>query len=432
MDWTVVAGLLGFLLLCLLSGMRIAFCMAAVGILTLYLEGGTEAFGDLGFACWNSVNSFVLLAVPLFILMGNIIIHSGLAERLYSDLTAWLYKFPGRLLVSNIVSCSVFAAICGSTLATAATIGQVAIPVQRAKGYKPRYIYGSLAAGGTLGILIPPSINMIVYGSITGTSVAKLFIAGFIPGAVLTALFVLFIVIYSKVRANMAPPTVEFYSWHDRFRGFRTLIPVGILVAAVMGSIYTGVATPTEAAAVGVCGAFAITAAYKRLSRAVLMDSFMSTVETSAWLFFLVIGANILGYAFGRAGITQQVAQGITGLEVGPMGILIMIMLMYVGLGCIIDPISMLLLTMPIVYPVLQIIGCDLLWFGILYILLSETGNITPPVGLNLFVIQGIAKAPIGEVIVGVIPYIIILFIMIGLITIFPIMALWLPQFMAF
>lgn len=428
MDWLVVVGLIVFLFLSLLAGMRIAFSMAMVGILTLYLEGGVDAFGDLGFACWNAFNSFLLVAVPLFVLMGNLLIHSGIAASIYDDLTAWLYKVPGGLLVSNILSCSVFAAICGSSMATAATMGQVAIPVEKAKGYKPSAIYGSLAAGGGLGILIPPSIDMIIFGSITATSVVKLFMAGFVPGVVLSALYVLFIVVYSKVRVDVAPPMVESYSWHDRIRGFKTMIPVGALIAVVMGSIYTGVATPTEASAMGVCGALGITLIHKRLSLTVLKDSFMTTVETCTWVFYLILAANILGYAFGRAGITQQIAYSVTGLGIGSTGILIMIMVMYIGLGCLLDPICMLLLTMPVIFPIIQIEGYNLVWFGIIYILLSETAFITPPIGLNLFVIQGVAKAPITEVVVGVIPYVFILFTMIGLVVVFPNIALWLPQ----
>lgn len=432
MEWFVTVGLVSFLVLSILSGMRIAFCLALIGSLTLYLEGGIEAFGDLGYDCWGSVNSFLLLAVPLFIFMGNIIIRSGVAGRLYSDLTAWLYNFPGRLLVTNIVSCSIFAAVSGSSLASAATMGQIAIPAQRAKGYKPSYIYGSVAAGGTLGILIPPSVNLIIYGSITGASVAKLFIAGIVPGVILAALFVLFIVLYSKLRVDMAPPTTERYHWHDRLCALKSLIPIGILVIIVLGSIYTGKATPTEAASVGTIGAILIALGHRMLSWGSFKDSFLAAARTTSWLYFLVIGANVLAYAFGRAGITQQLASSVTGLGLSYTGTLIGLALMYLALGCIIDPISMMLLTMPIVYPILQTIGCDMIWFGIFLVLLSETGLLTPPVGLNLYIIQGVAKSPLAEVVRGAFPYVIILLVALAIIMVFPSLALWLPSLMTF
>jgi len=416
------------LLLTLLAGMRIAFCMAFVGIAVLYFEGGTSAFADLGYTCWNSINSFVLLAAPLFLLMGNILIHAGIAERLYSDLTPWIYRFPGRLLVSNILSCSVFAAISGSSVATVATISQIALPSQRSRGYNMRHVYGSLAAGGTLGILIPPSLNLIVYGSVSDTSVAKLFVAGIVPGIILTLLFVLFIVSYSLLRGGMVPETQESYTWRDRVAGFRSIIPVSMLIGAVLGTIYLGIATPTEAAAIGVCGALFLAIAYRQMSWKILKNSLSSAVQTTTWILFLIVGANILSNGLGRAGITQQVVQAVVEMNIGPTGIIILLAVMYIGLGCIVDPLSMLFLTAPVAIPVLKAMGFSLVWFGIIYVLLAETGMITPPVGLNLFTLQGLAKAPMGEVVLGIIPYLIILIIMIGIIMVFPEIALWLPN----
>jgi tripartite ATP-independent transporter DctM subunit len=428
LDWFIIPFVIGLLLLSLFAGMRIAFCMALVGTALLYFEGGTSAFADLGYTCWNSINSFVLLAAPLFLLMGNIIIYAGIADQLYGDLTAWVHRVPGRLLVSNILSCSIFAAISGSSVATAATISQIALPAQRARGYNMRLVYGSLAAGGTLGILIPPSLNMIVYGSVSDTSVAKLFVAGIAPGIVLTALFVLFVVIYSLVKGGVVPDTAESYTWRDRMVGFRSIAPVALLIGAVLGTIYFGIATPTEAAAIGVCGSLLLAIAYRRLTWKVLRNSFGAAAQTTTWILFLIMGANILSFALGRVGITQRIVEMIVTLSIGKMGILIVLIFLYLVLGCLIDPLSMLFLTAPIAIPVLKALGYDLIWFGILYVVLAETGMITPPVGLNLFTLQGIAKAPMDEVVRGIIPYFFLLMLMILIMIVFPEMVLWLPN----
>jgi C4-dicarboxylate transporter DctM subunit len=428
LDWLIILVVIGLLLLALFAGMRIAFCMALVGTLLLYLEGGIPAFADLGYTCWNSINSFVLLAAPLFLLMGNIIIHAGIADRLYGDLSAWVYRVPGRLLVSNILSCSVFAAISGSSVATAATIGQIALPAQRSRGYNMRLVYGSLAGGGTLGILIPPSLNMIVYGSVSDTSVGKLFVAGILPGIVLTGLFVLFIVIYSLMKGGVLRETRESYTWQDRLVAFRSIVPVALLIGAVLGTIYLGVATPTEAAAIGVCGSLLLAILYRRMTWRILKDSFASAAQTTTWILFLIMGANILAYGLGRVGITQQAVEVIVNLRIGKTGILVALIFLYIVLGCLVDPLSMLFLTAPIAIPVLKALGYDLVWFGVLYVVLAETGMITPPVGLNLFTIQGIAKAPMDEVVRGIIPYFCLLMLMIAIMIVFPEVVLWLPN----
>jgi C4-dicarboxylate transporter DctM subunit len=431
MTLLAIVGIFLLLILCLGSGMRIAFAMTLSGLVIAYWVGGIGAIGDIvGYSCWNSADSFVLVTIPLFVLMASIISESGVTENAYNDLNTWLHYVPGRLLVTNIVACAIFAAICGSSAATTATIGKIAVPTMRAKGYRGRYICGTLSAGGTLGILIPPSITFIIYGSVTDQSVGQLFIAGVIPGIILTLLFTSYIVLHSKLRGDMAPPSTETYTWGDRLNGLKSLIPFAFLIFLIMGSLYSGIATATEAAAVGALGALIITILARKLSLNLLKKSLVEAVKTSSWLVFLLMGANILGYGMSLAGVPRDISQAISQSGLGYTGIILLLLLMYILLGCLIDPISMILITMPIVYPILLSINADPIWFGVIIVLLSETGLLTPPVGMNLFVVQGASGYDLNEIMHGVIPYIFILFLMITLIVVFPILATWLPSHM--
>jgi len=431
MTLLAIVGIFLLLILCLGSGMRIAFAMALSGLVITYWVGGIEAIGDIvGYSCWNSANSFVLVTIPLFVLMASIISESGVTENAYNDLNTWLNYLPGRLLVTNIVACAIFAAICGSSAATTATIGKIAVPTMRAKGYKGRYVAGSLSAGGTLGILIPPSITFIIYGSVTDQSVGQLFIAGLIPGIILTLLFISYIVLHSKLRGDMAPPSKDIYTWGDRLRGLKSLVPFLFLIFLIMGSLYSGIATATEAAGVGALGALIIVIVLRKLSLNLLRKSLVEAVKTSSWLIFLLMGANILGYGMSLAGVPREISQAISQSGLGYTGIILLLLLMYVLLGCLIDPISMILITMPIVYPILLSINADPIWFGVIIVLLSETGLLTPPVGMNLFVVQGASGYDLNEIFHGITPYIFILFLMIAIIFVFPILATWLPSHM--
>ena len=431
MTLLISIGLLFFLIIAIGAGMRILFVMALAGLVIAYIVGGYKAIVDIvGYSCWNSVNSYVLVSIPLFVLMADIIMRIGVADIAYKAITSWVYVLPGRLLITNIVSCAVFASISGSSVATAVTIGNVAIPAQRAKGYKESYVCGSIAAGGTLGILIPPSIPFIIYGSMVEESVGKLFMAGIIPGIILALLFVLYIVFNSILRGDMAPPSTETYSWRDRLNSLKSLLPILFLLFMIMGSLYSGIATATEAAGMGVLGALIIAAAYRKLSFNLLKESFVYTVKTSSWLLFLLVGAMILGYGLSLAGVPRAIAKIIAESGIPYLGIIILLVGMYIFLGGIMDSLAMLVITMPIVHPILIAIGADIIWFGVLMVLLMEAGLLTPPVAMNLFVVRGISGVDLNEIIRGATPYVIILLIMIGIIIAFPILATWLPSHM--
>lgn len=431
MTLLISIGLLFFLIITIGSGMRIVFVMALAGLIIAYIVGGYKAIVDIvGYSCWNSVNSYVLVSIPLFVLMADIITRIGVADIAYRAITSWVYVLPGRLLVTNIATCAVFASISGSSVATAVTIGNVAIPAQRAKGYKESYVCGSIAAGGTLGILIPPSIPFIIYGSMVEESVGKLFMAGIIPGIILALLFVLYIVFNSILRGDMAPPSTETYSWRDRLNSLKSLLPILFLLFMIMGSLYSGVATATEAAGMGVLGALIIAAAYRKLSFNLLKESFVYTVKTSSWLLFLLVGAMILGYGLSLAGVPRAIAKIIAESGIPYLGIIILLVGMYIFLGGIMDSLAMLIITMPIVHPILLAIGANIIWFGVLMVLLMEAGLLTPPVAMNLFVVRGISGIDLNEVILGATPYVVILLLMIGIIIAFPILATWLPSHM--
>jgi tripartite ATP-independent transporter DctM subunit len=348
----------------------------------------------------------------------------------YQGLAPWVSRIPGRLLVTNIASCTIFAAISGSSIATAATIGKVAIPSQQARNYMPSAICGSLAAGGTLGILIPPSLNLIVYGAMTNQSVGRLFIAGVIPGLILASLFALFIILYSVFNPKVTPGLVESYTWKARVFSLKGVLPFLVLIAAVLGSIYTGIATPTEAAAIGVFGAIVIALALRRFSKSTAKETIVSTAQTTAWVCFIYLGAQVLGLGMSDAGLIEQLTHWAVGLPISPNLFIICLMGIYVVLGCLVEGFSLMIITLPIVYPIILKMGFDPIWFAIMMILMCETALITPPVGLNLFVIQGIAKVPSRVVIAGSWPYVLILTMMMLVMLAFPTLATWLPSHM--
>lgn len=430
--WLLLALIYLVLMLGLFAGgARIAIAMGTVGMLALYIQGGTRNLLDVGWACYNTFHSFVLVAIPLFLLMGQFLIHGTLIEKIYWGMESWIHRLPGGLLISNIFACTVFAAISGSSAATAATIGQISIPPLRRLKYKPSHIYGSIAGGGTLGILIPPSLNMIVYGSITGTSVGHLFMAGVFPGSLLSALFSIFIIVRARLRGSSTEIGAKerAYTWRARISALPLLIPVALLITMVMGSIYSGIATPTEAAGVGALGALLIAIVFRECSWKNIKTSLFNTVGTCSWLFLIVGCATILGYGLSRAGITRNLAQVVIDMQLTPIAFVILLMGVYVILGCFLDGFSIMVLTMPVLLPILQGMGIDLVWFGVLIILMTETAMVTPPVGINLFIVQGIAgNVPIREVIEGAIPYAIMLIIAIVLVIAFPEIATWLPN----
>ncbi|MBI4254951.1 MAG: TRAP transporter large permease, partial [Candidatus Rokubacteria bacterium] len=317
--------------------------------------------------------------------------------------------------------------LCGSSVATAAAVGSIAVPEMRRRGYDMGVTTGTLAAGGTLGILIPPSIPFIIYGSTVGESVGRLFIAGVVPGLVMTAAFMLFLAVQVRLRPGLVPAVADRYTWRQRLAGLGDILPIALLILLVMGGIYAGVMTPTEAAGVGAAGAVAVAALYRSLTWRAFTRSLLDALRTNAMILFIVIGAQVMGFALVSAGVPRGIVAAIDALHAPPYAILFLVVLMYVVLGCLVDALSLMLLTLPVVHPVMKAAGFDAIWFGVILVILLEVGLVTPPVGMNLFVIQGMAETSLGEVGWGSLPYVVLLLLGVLLLTLVPGLALWLP-----
>jgi tripartite ATP-independent transporter DctM subunit len=379
----------------------------------------------LGQMVYSSSDSFLLIAIPLFVLLGELLVRAGIAERTYKTLDAWFSWLPGGLIHANIGTATMFSATSGSSVATAATVATVAMPQAKIQGYDQRLFAGSIAAGGALGILLPPSINLIVYGFLTQTSVPQLFLAGILPGLMMALGFMLITALICKVKPNLGGPS-RSYSWADRFRGLPHLIPIFLIFAVIIGSIYTGWATPTEAAAIGVAMAMLTAAYYGALTIANLREALLGTIRTTSMVMFVIVGAYFLNYALGATGLNRYLGDFLDGLGLGPYGMLLVIIGMYVVLGFFIETLALMIATIPIVVPIIADMGFDKVWFGILLIVLIEMALITPPVGLNLYVVQGARKeGRLGDVIMGAIPYVFVMLVAIALLVAFPGIALF-------
>jgi C4-dicarboxylate transporter, DctM subunit len=410
----------------LLIGIPIAISLAMVGVLGLFVFHGNA--GLAAFLPFRTLDSFILTAIPLYVFMGEILVKCGASEMIYrgaSRLLAWL---PGGLLHSNIASCAMFAAISGSSPATAATIGTVAIPALKSRKYDTSLTLGSLAAGGTLGILIPPSINMIVYGVVAETSIGRLFAAGVVPGLILAGLFMVYIAIRVAVKPSLAPKK-EPFSLKSAARSLLSdFWPLYILLVVVLGGIFGGFMTPTEAAAVGAIVSIVLAVIMRRFNWRTLTESLGSAVTTSCMVLFIIVGSSILSAFFSRAGIPQAVSGMIVESGVSPWIVFVWIAIIYLILGCFIDPVSIILLTAATVIPIIKGLGFDLIWFGVIYVIIAEVGMLTPPMGLNLFVIQGISGERLSRVVTGSIPFFMIMIASIALFSVKPNLILWFPN----
>ena len=403
---------------------------AALGVLGLILEPIysmlplTRAMGEIS---WTTSNEFLLVAIPLFIMLGEILLRSGLAERMYNAMSLWLSWLPGGLMHANVGASALFAATSGSSVATAATVGTVAIPQIRKQGYNESLFLGSLAAGGTLGILIPPSINLIIYGVLTNTSVPKLYLAGIIPGLLMAVFFMLAIALACAVRPGWGGVRIQA-SWGARIRSLVDLVPPLIIFLLVVGSIYAGLATPTEAAALGVVGALVLAGWMRRLSLGMLREVFEGTMKSTAMIMLIVIGAAFLNFVMSGIGLTSAITQAITGLDVSPAMMLLVMVVFYLILGCFMETLSMMITTIPIIAPIMIGVGFDPVWLGIIIIILVETALITPPVGMNLFVVQSLRpEGSMNAVMRGSLPFVVMLLLMVAVLSAAPGLALWLP-----
>jgi len=418
---------LGVLLGLLFGGMWIPFAIGIASLVSLYAAEGLFGFRALGLVTWGSVNSFTLTAIPLFILMADILLKSGVSHRFYTGLSKLVRGLPGGLLQTNIAGCALFSAISGSSVATAAAIGTVALPQLDRRGYSRRMAAGALCAGGTLGILIPPSIPMIIYGTFTETSIARLFMAGMIPGLVLAGIFMVYIGAVALLRPSTIPPPEGRIPAIEKLLAFLELVPFILLMLAVLGGIYFGYATPTEAGAVGATLAIVVSVIWGDLTLARFRDAVRSTVKISCSLLFIILAAFLFAYAVENVGVSENLARLLVESGLGRYEFLIALIVMYVVLGCVVDSIGMIVLTVPLLYPVVLGFGFDPIWFGVILVVMVELGQITPPFGINLFVVQGITGWQLRDVKLGCVPYWFLVIGFAGLLTVFPEIALWLP-----
>lgn len=404
---------------------------AALGVLGLTLDPLfsplplTRAIGEIS---WNSNNEFLLVAIPLFILLGEVLLRAGLAEKMYQSMSLWLSWLPGGLMHANIGASTLFSATSGSSVATSATVGTVAIPQIKKHGYNEPLFLGSLAAGGTLGILIPPSINLVLYGVLTNSSVPKLYLAGIIPGFMLAGLFISTIMLACVFKPEWGGKKI-YASWGERFRSLWNLLPPLGIFFLVVGSIYAGLATPTEAAALGVFGALVLAACYRRLTWGMLREAVEGTMKSTAMIMLIVIAAAFLNFVMSATGLTNAITDFIGGLGLSAGWMLLVLVVFYLVLGCFMETLSMMITTIPIVAPVMIGLGYDPIWLGILIIILVEAALITPPVGMNLFVVQSLRKSgSMNHVIVGALPFVGAMFLMLLLLALFPAIAMWMPN----
>ena len=473
-----------------MGGLYVAGALGAIALILMkfFNISNPNLWNIMGNRAWEGSTSFILIAIPLFILMGELVLRSGVADRMYNVLSRWLVFIPGGLIHSNIASCAIFAACAGSSVATAATISRVALPSFRQRGYNERLVIGSLAAGGTLGILIPPSIGLVLYGLIVGESIGRLFLAGFVPGVILAVTFMLMIMIAAKIWPGIAPKE-EMVSWRLRFLGLFSLLPIGFLIFAVLGSIYFGFATPTEAAAAGVTGAFFLAlvgnsgmlvislaaGVLRRLPRLpavararlddvqiarpimpgdiqrnidymvrLLKESFLSMARTSAMILLILMAAFTLQFAFASVRISVDMAEWVAAFELSQLQLVLVLVVFYLVLGTFMESYSMMLTTLPILIPVLSDANVDKVWFGIIMVILLEAAQISPPQGMALYVLHGARRdsdkemaeyegvlaqtGTINDVFVGVLPFMVCMFVVIGLVIAFPELATWLPD----
>jgi tripartite ATP-independent transporter DctM subunit len=418
------------LLLFLASGIWVALSLVGVAFLGMMMFSNAPIEAVMPTTIWSSLSSWTLTALPLFIWMGEILFRTRLSSDLFHGLSPWVARLPGRLLHVNVIGCGIFAAVSGSSAATAATVGQMSLPELKQRGYNESMSIGSLAASGTLGLLIPPSIILIVYGVSVNVSIGRLFLAGVLPGLLLVCLFASYIAAWALFNKEKMPPLEPRLAWREALGRLRLLLPVVLLIVGVIGSIYTGVATATEAATLGVVGSLVIAACSGGLTWNSFLKSLYGATRTSCMIAFILAGAAFLTVAMGFAGIPRALASWIDTLGLSAYSLLFALVILYLILGCFLDGISMVVLSTAVVIPMVQAAGIDLIWFGIFLVIMVEVAQITPPVGFNLFVVQGITQHDIFYIARAVLPFFLLMLLMIVILTAFPAIATWLPATM--
>ncbi|RXJ74535.1 C4-dicarboxylate ABC transporter permease [Veronia nyctiphanis] len=433
MEMTLVSFILAIsMLLFLAAGIWVSLALVGVGVLGLYLTGNEQIGLLFASSSWGASTSWSLTALPMFIWMGELLFRTRLSEDLFKGLAPWLSSFPGKLLHVNVLSCGIFAAVSGSSAATAATIGRMTLPELKKQGYSEEMAVGTLAGSGTLGLLIPPSIILIVYGVAAEVSIGRLFIAGALPGLMLMGLFLGYTALWALLNKDKLPTHSEHdVSWPERFKALRKLLPIVSLILFVLGSIYGGLTTPTEAAALGVFGAMVLAWMTGTLTFSGFLDSLLGAVKSACMIGFILVGAHFLTLAMGFLGIPRELAEWIASLTLSPLELLFYLTILFVVLGCFLDGISVVVLTVAVVLPMVQQAGIDLLWFGIFIVLVVELSQITPPVGFNLFVIQALTGKNILYVAKAALPFFMLILIGLILITVFPEIVTYLPANMS-
>ncbi|MFN4103558.1 MAG: TRAP transporter large permease [Tepidimonas sp.] len=431
MDLLITGVLIGALLLLLAAGVWIGLALIGVAWIGMALFTQRSVGDAMALTIWGSASSWTLTALPLFIWMGEILFRTRLSEDLFRGLAPWLQRLPGRLLHTNILGSTLFAAVSGSSAATCATVGKMTLPELQRRGYPDALSLGTLAGASTLGLLIPPSIIMIVYGVTAEVSIARLFVGGIVPGLLLAALFMGYVIVWSLLHPQAIPPERERLNLAAKLRASRHLLPVLLLIGGVLGSIYTGIATATEAAAVGVVGALLIAAAQRALTWETLCDSLLGAVRMYCMIALILAGAAFLTLAMGYLGLPRHVATWIGSLGLEPWQLIAALALFFIVLGCFLDGISIVVLTMGVLLPTVQAAGLDLIWFGIFVVVVVEMAQITPPVGFNLFVLQGMTGRQVTELARHAAPMFVIMVLAVVLLTAFPELVTWLPQRMA-
>lgn len=414
------------------AGIWVAVTLLIVGFVAINIFSGAVPGYVISTTIWGQSNNWALTALPMFIWMGEILFRTQVSNDMFRGLAPWVTRIPGRLMHVNVFASGIFAAISGSSTATAATIGKISLPELERRGYDQRLAYGSLASAGTLGILVPPSIAMIIYGFLTDVSIARLFMAGVLPSLLLVVLFSGYIAAWSLLNPNKVPKSDIRLSFGQKLYESRRLIPVILLIIVVLGSIYGGIATPTEAAVVGVVGSLVISAIYGSLTRKSFIAAIYGAMTTSTMLLFILAASSVLNVAMGYSGVPRDLANWIGGMELSQYQLLAMLAVLFIIMGMFIDGISILVLTAAIVVPMVEQAGIDLLWFGVFLVIVIEIGLITPPVGFNLFVIQGITKRDIVFIARGAMPFFFLMVIAVVILTIFPEIATFLPSRLRF
>ena len=410
------------------SGIWVALSMIGVSAIGMMLFTSRPVGDAMATTIWGTSSSWTLTALPLFVWMGEILFRTKLSENLFKGLSPWLQKMPGGLIHVNVVGCALFAAISGSSAATVATVGKMSIPELRKRNYPEKILLGSLAGSGTLGLLIPPSIILIIYGVAVQESIAKLFIAGIIPGIMIALIFMSYVIIWSLINKKEMPKTLEEFSFLEKIRRSKQLLPVILLITAVIGSIYTGIATATEAASLGVVGALILSFFQKSLSLETFKSSLLGATKTSCMIAFILAGSTFLSLAMGFTGLPRNLALWIQNMELSPYLLILVLMIFYIILGMFLDGISAVVLTMAIIEPMIRQAGFDMIWFGIFLVIVVEMAQITPPVGFNLFVLQGMANKDMGYIAKSAFPLFLLMVLAVILVVMFPQIALWLPE----